>query len=405
MTSRRRMTIAAVAAAGFLLTGCSGPGVPVVASGDASTAGVVAAIRLSPQLYDIDRGARVGWVLLIDGRGRAIKLKTGPMDTGHLTWTRTGLSFSDQKHEYVLSDEGLSTVVRGSEEAYETSRFPTADGAGFIAVYNVGFGDRRYEARVTTGDATVNRSWDVAGMYEAVSQCGGSVFAMTDIKELGPGFATNVRTDALVQLYPQPTTDETGVRATLPIPRGGFGTASTDAPCENGTIFTLATQSDHPDATVNERPIIRAWNTATGTHTVIPLVTVDGAPLDVPSDDTSVRPARIVGDRYVWIGRDGRVFNTNLGTGVTDLAFKVAVTSPETGSSQFVLTDKSVYVLDVSENWREPLDLSRYDLATGKRTKLLSIPGTGSMHRSLDMIIRDLALDPDWVEAHERGFE
>ena len=219
MTSRRRMMIAAVAAAGFLLTGCSGPGVPVLASGNASTVGVVAAIRLSPQLYDIDRGARVGWVLLIDGRGRAVKLKTGPMDTGHLTWTRTGLSFSDQHDEYVLSDEGLSTVVRGSEEVYETSRFPTTDGAGFIAVYNVGFGDRTYEARVTTGNATANRSWDVAGMYEAVSQCGGSVFAMTDIKELGPGFATKVRTDALVQLYPEPKEKEAAVRATLPIPQ------------------------------------------------------------------------------------------------------------------------------------------------------------------------------------------
>ncbi|WP_390226724.1 hypothetical protein [Gryllotalpicola reticulitermitis] len=338
-------------------------------------------------------------MLLVDSAGSARALKTGPMDRGHLTWGSSGLSFSDATSEYVISDEGLTATVRGSEEAYETSRFLSPDGDGFIAVYNVGFGDREYLARVTTGDGATTRSWDTVGMYESVGQCGDRVVATTDIAETGAEHSPAApRVDVLVQLYPEPPRGESAILATLPVKQGSFVMSASEAPCADGTLFALALQHEQPDGLGNSRPVLRAWNISAGKHEVIPLVTGRGAPIDV-DDDLLGLPASIVGGRYVWVTVSGQVFSTDLSSGVTTRAFEVSLTSPEMGESQYVFTPTSLFVLDVGQNLRAPLGLDRYDLATGKRTRVLSIPGTGAVHHGLDMVIRDLALNPDWVNA------
>lgn len=401
MRTRRLPAIALLAATGLLVTGCTSEALPVISEDDASTTDVVLAVRLSPQLSGINAGARDGYVLLVDGDGNARALEVGAMDAGQLAWADDGLFFSGPTDEYLLTADGLVSRPRGSEEAYETSRFLTPDGEGFISLYNVGFAEGHYLERVTTGDTSAMSSWDVTGMFDAVSQCGELVVGVTNITETNATVNTPAfHTDALVQLYPEPPGETAAILATWPVSDGSFASSTTDTPCVDGAVYTLAFQYDEPEAGGIGWPVLRVWDTRSGDHAVLPLLSEDGTAIDVEVDDVLARPGVIAGGRYVWVTRAGHALSTDLLTGVTTEAFQIALSSPRMNGSQFVFTESSVFVLDVSDDSGAPLDLSRYDLATGERTRLLSVPGTGSVHDGLGMVIRDMALDPEWAKAN-----
>ncbi|MFT4157577.1 MAG: hypothetical protein QM630_06575 [Microbacterium sp.] len=402
MPRRSLTTVTLLGALVALLTGCTTAEIPVVEQDEASTENSVLAIRLSPQLIGINAGATDGYVLLVSESGDSRLLQVGPMDIGKLTWTDSGLFVSGPTDEYLLTDEGVGLFPRGSKEAYETSRFVTPDGMGFVSVYNVGFGEDTYLGRVTTGSLGGVTSWDVTGMFESVSQCEDLVVGITNIAETSvKSEEATPRTDALVQLYPEPASPERAILATLPITEGSFISDTGDAACADGTAYTLAYQYDLPDAEGNGVPVLRAWNTRSGEHVVIPLTTKDGEPLDVPIDGLLGRPSSIFGNAVVWIDVDGRVFSSDRVTGVTAELFQVALTAPEMGESQFLFTETGVFVLDVGQDLDAPLDFSHYDLASGDRNDLMTIPGTGSVHDGLDMIIRDIAVEPRWASTHE----
>ncbi len=395
-------SLIALGCLGGLLVGCSNAELPIVAENDASTADAVLAVRMSPQLSGMNAGATDGYVLLVDDDGDGQLVDIGPMDIGKLAWGDDGLYASGPTDEYLFTDNAVTAFPRGSEEFYETSRFLAPDD-GFVSVYNAGFGENSYLARVTMGGTDGVTSWDATGMFESVSQCDDVVVGMTNIAETTatPETAGTLRTDALVQLYPKPANEASAILATLPIRERSFVSDSTDAACAHGVSYTLAYQYDEPEGTGDGIPVLRAWDTRTGEHRVISLMTSTGGVLDVEVDDLLGRPSNIIDDDYTWVDAQGRVFTTDLGSGTTTEPFDIDLASPEMGESQYVITDKSIFVLDVSQNLDAPLDFSRYDLVTGSRVRIFTVPGTGAVHDGLNMIIRDIALDPDWVSANE----
>ncbi|MFT3942861.1 MAG: hypothetical protein QM705_03445 [Ancrocorticia sp.] len=385
---------------GLLLAGCSNNSVPIFEKDAVSLSDTVAALRISPQLADMNDSSK-GYVVLVSDDGAARAVEVGPMDVGKLAWTKSGLFFSGPTEEYVLSPKGLKSLTRVGEEQYETARFIKPSGDRFIALYNVGFGNGYYQNRVVTGNISAIRSWQANGLYSSISQCDDAIVGITDIAETRLSSAMPPsQTEALMQLYPKPDDEEAALLATIDVD-GEYVEGQFNAPCIDNISYTLSFHSPRRDDPSSGVPVLRSWNISTGHHSEVPLVDEVGNPLKVTSDDIGTRSDIITEDTYRWISQSGTMFNTDLKTGVTTQAYKIALSSPEMmGQTQLVLTPESIFVLDVSADQSKPMDLSKYDLITGERTSLLTVSSLGAIYNG-DMILRDMALDPEWIAQHE----
>ena len=409
MRRLRLIGVALLAAAGMFVAGCTSTVLPVVSPDEASIGDTVLAIRLSPQLRQINEGADDGYLLLVDQKGSARAVNVGAMDDGGLLWSDAGLFLAGPTDELVLADDGLTAIARGSHEVIESVRFLAPDTEGFIAVYNSGFTDEGYLHRVAAGGVSRVETWDVEGLFGSISQCEDVVVGITDLSETSLIAAdAGTEFDALMQLYPQPESAESGVLGTLPVDGAfEFEDVAQSAPCIDDVIYAVAFHYDTDDGTSPGSPVLRVWDTTTGEHSVLPLVNKSGEKLVVTLDDLSHNPGTVI-DRttYVWVdwccdSSPARVLATDLTTGVTTHRFDLALSSPEMGESQFVFTESSIFVLDVNQDIGAALDFSRYDLATGERADLFTITGTGSVHDGLEMVIRDIAIAPDWLKVNE----
>ncbi|MFT3942862.1 MAG: hypothetical protein QM705_03450 [Ancrocorticia sp.] len=373
---------------------------PILQKEAASLSGVIAAIRISPQLRDINGGADDGYVILISEDGTTQALEAGPMDTGQLVWGESGLFFSGPTNEFLLTDDGLTSHTRGTEEVYETARFLSPGNEGFISLYNAGFGDGHYENHIVTGSKASASSWETSGYFSWVSQCDDVIIGVSDIAETALSSARPPsKTEVLMQLYPKPSNEESALLSTLDF-EGEYVGTSYEAPCLNGTSYSLSNYFEQPDIPDSGYPVIRSWNISSGAHSVLPLVNEDGSPLDISMDDVMVNLGIITEGTYWWASQLGQVFSTDLESGTTNEEYQFELTSPEMGEAQFIFTEDSIFVLDVSQDKKEPLDLSRYDLMTGKRTRLMTVSSIGAIYKG-DMILRDMALNPEWVTKNE----
>lgn len=407
----RGYSIAVVALALLMVTACSSSSnLKAVSSHEASLDDVVLALRLSPQLSDIGSGADEGYLLLAKEDGTADVLNIGSMDTGQVVWEDSGLYFSGPDTEYLLSGSGLTDEPRGSHEEYETIRFPLNDSPGYVSVYNVGFSEDSYQNRVVAAAGERPQSWEVPGLLTSISQCGETVVGITSSKELSLDAQTLVdapeQSEVLLQLYPQPESFEAGVLAQLD--RGDtfvFDQFMESAPCVDGTMYTLAYQS--PVSDPEERvPVLRAWNTKSGEHVVIPLISEDGAEAQLTPDYTTSVHGHLSEDgaSYRWVQvMDGKVRSVDLTSGVVSELFDVELAQLR-GESAFVVTENSVFVLNANEA-RDPLIFSRYEITTGNKTDYFEIKHLRSIDyfRMPRNVIRGMAINPKWLELHDKG--
>lgn len=432
MRAHRFVTALTAAALAAGLSGCVSPPsppvrepdpVPILAREGASLGGAVLAIRLSPQLPAITAGEEGGYVLLVDEDGGAVAVEVGAVDAGRLAWGAAGLFVSGPTEELLLTDGELTALPRGSTESYETARFLTADGGGFLALYNVGFGEGAYLHRVVAGDGARLSSWEAEGIFTSVSDCGGTVVGITDLADTTLGAAGPAEgapadsasgrpadaTHGLIQLFPRPAEGDPGPLATARI-EGTLEGAAADAPCAEGVTHTLgfheAEAGEGPGV-----PVLRSWDTRSGEHALLPLRDGEGLTLGVTLDEVSMVSGRVEDGRYRWVTPSGRVFVTDLATGTTEHAFDIPLDDPASGEARVLVTEEAIVVLDVVRGGHADsgggggpvLELSRYDADSGERRSLLGVAGAGGLYDGSDMVIRDVAVRPAWLEDRARG--
>lgn len=409
MSVRHKTRVAATTLlATLLLTACSPTGnFDLVEQQDATLGDAVLSVRLSPQLSGIGAGAKEGYLLLISEDGATEAIEVGYMDTGQLVWAENDkLYFSGPDVEYQLTQSGLTSLPRGSNEQHETSRFLTPDGSGSIAIYNVGFTDDAYLHRVVTTTGEGLHIWDSPGLFTALAQCGDSIVGITQNRELGATTGitvdNSIRSEVLVQLYPESPDPATSVLSVLELPVDSeFEQFFNYAPCVQNTVLFLAFEApvEQPELRI---PVMRTWNVDTGEHHVTPLRDENQNPANLTLDDVMSLQGLVSdnGAHYRWVTLYGKVYSVELSTGVVHELFDLGLTQPNGGQSQFIVTEHAIFVLDVHTE-RRPMEFSRYDLESGEREVLLHLSDISSIHHQQGTFIRDIALNPAWLKAHD----
>ncbi|MCI5825345.1 MAG: hypothetical protein MR006_01600 [Arcanobacterium sp.] len=379
---------------------------------DATSKGSIVAVRISPQLSDIAWGAKEGYVLLSRDDGSSVVIDAGSMDVGQLFWGEDGLFFGGPDEEYQLTDAGLTSLKRGSNQVYETTRFSNPERKEYISIYNAGFAEDGYRNQVVVNLGGKLQTWESSGRFASIAQCGEKIVGITDSEDLFPSVRLTLdspnESDVLLQLYPKPKDPAASVLAEYHRDGGSpIEHAMRYMPCVKDTVYVLGIQDSisHADSEV-EIPVLLTWNINSGDRKVLPLVSPNGKRIELNLDDISGVEGHLSSDRsqYRWVSSiDGKVRSVDLSAGVTSELFRVALSYPARGDSQFIFTEHSIFVLDVNKE-RDPMIFSRYDLETGEHQKFFEIKGVPSINRFLmgRNEIRDMAINPAWLAAHDK---
>jgi hypothetical protein len=341
---------------------------------EATLADAVVAFYVSPQAY-MNAGDH-GWVVLADSAGQVRTIRTSGMDIGALSWTENGLFFADRDNDYLLTKDGLQVVASPKAE-YQVALF-AIDGK-YIALYNDGFTDGGYQENLVVSDGMRSVKTDIEGEYWTVAQCGSQVFAVTPATGPRIGQYRDLEVAGnpaklLVTLYPE---YGTVVGAASVHSSNEASDIVTDAPCSNGVMSLMTTVAEGESG---QRPIVRSWNTVTGSQTDADLTVPGGAPLT--ADDLEVSSTSsdaLVDGQLRWVATHGQVMSTDTATGVTRVLFTME--TPLDGSYQTAIrfTADSLFALSGSaRDLGEDIVLRRYDLATGQAEELVRIPDLNS---------------------------
>ncbi|MFT3876606.1 MAG: hypothetical protein QM708_09325 [Propioniciclava sp.] len=381
-------------------------------TGSFVTDDTVLAVRLSTQAVHSQGEKHGGYVLLVSDDGSTRRVDAGMLQGSLLAWAGDTLYMGGPDEEFAIDGSGMSADLRGgSPISSETARY--AYGDGFISLYNGGDTGQVYMQQVTAGDTSGVESWDADGWYSSVGQCGDVVVGVSELQytSLAPqaaamGFdpgSENSTTNALIQLYPEPATPEDrllGVATT----EGVVTSGGAPAYCADGKLYTFgqlrasrSVASDDPSREV----ILHTWDIATGQRSTTPIVVDSAVRPDQPTEN--IPPARsIVRDGELWwVVRDGRVFMTDLKTGETTERFTLQTTSPNPMTAywlNFQFTKDHLYVLDGGGSDAAPMVFSRYELQTGARDELDTLPSLKDVDPSLRLFVYDIAVRPSLKE-------
>lgn len=366
----------------------------------------VLALRLSPQLNRIAWGAHEGYVLLVRADGSADIVNVGYMDNGKLVWNRNGLFFGGPTTEYALEREGIKAHERGVHEEYEAERFSDLNEKGSIAVYNAGIAEDGDIFTIVSSNGDQLNYWDISGFFRSFAHCEDKILGITSSGEVNSEvkrlLSAPLSSDVLMQLYPKPESTQSSIAAQIDRSAGyEYHHFMGSAPCINGVIYILAFKTSTSNSQ-NTTPVLRVWDSISSAYKDIPLISEDGEPLAIDSEDIDLaaEAGSMNSDNslYYWVSwRDGKVRAVNLSSGITRELFTVDI-SYARGQSQFFLTDNKVFVLDVKDD-RQEMVFASYSIPSGTKKEYFTIRGLDYVER-LRMprnIIRDMAINPQWL--------
>lgn len=346
-----------------------------------------------------------GYVVLVQADGSYRSIETSGMDMGQVTWTDAGLFFADDSHDYWLS-EGLHAWPSAKSQLQEAA---VQSGASVLSVYNQGIEDDGYHMQVVDARAghtpSLTNAW---GLNDAVADCSGTLYGVSQV--IGPehtrvaeqqgvsATSENQEPFMVVQLYPAVSIEDS-IRALLPT--SGIGIPRGNPPCSDGTVTHLGVEYPPEGDSGLSGPLaprVFTWDTETGQAQRRDLVTRDGDPLAIDSEQLvySTMASDLSPDgRLIWIGYDGYVRATDPSSGVTEALWDSHIRSDQTREALVQFRGDWVYVLDLpNDDPAAPITLTRFDLATGDGELLISIPGLNEK-RDLQHIVRGLAVSPN----------
>lgn len=386
------------------LTGCTPSSPPSMANNQVSESDVslgesIAAFYLSRQSAGFTGETGDGYVGLLAPSGEVSVLRTSGMDNGQLDWNEAGLVFADTGHDYHLADS--LTKTKSSKTNFQQAIFAT-DNGGSLGLYNDGFTDEGYVDQFVTTSSESAQMREVEGNYSVTGLCDGNIFGTAEpsgpyAKEAEQAGHTlmgdfELRSQMLAQLDPGSQQKERVISIQTVDEGSQF---SSDAPCENGQLFHLA--SLVPDSHTRSLAL-RVWNVDTGDFTQHPITLMPGTePLvnnDLGYELDGYDSASLRDGRFDWVTIDGRVLSTNIIDGATEEIFTLAADGydPENPLRAVEFTQTTVEALTVDSS-AGSASFVVYDRETGQELDRLDVPNISEALEA-GLVLRDMAVLP-----------
>lgn len=343
------------------------------------------------------------FLILVKDSGEYAITEIGYLDGGNVSWSESGLFFSDQSTDYWLFDDAPPQTTPIEKSFLENGMVVLSDGETRVSTYNGGFTETGYDGQIvisSPGKSTIYHI-DSGAFYALTTACGDDAFGLTNDLDLQLSEGENVMT--LDRFVRDGKVDMDYVRR-QPAPFQIPDYNSPDAPCKDGVITHISIHGNSPGFTdpvrepdfshlksfVFEDPsgagllslaTIDSWDSSTGEYTAVPLVDEAGNRLDVVSyqlytaeyDHNSLTDDGFL----IWLNGDGRLFKTDVETGVTqtlnDNVYSVLEGSHERTSHVSFGTDQvSILVADYYDFLRKPA-IVIYDLESGSHVRTIDL--------------------------------
>ena len=402
MCALTRRVAAMTVASATLLSGCGPIGAPPK---DFATEDAVLAMRIQ------EGGEDSSYLTLFSAAGRSRSIELERVEGAGISWTKSGITTSDAKHDYAIDESGLIDHKRTSDgESRETGHewYRVQVGQGTL----VGFSpsDASKDPFVTYIDGNGGKTTTRVSPYGQTSTaavCGERVFA--------PGRGTGTKAfeedsesipesqldrAALISAYPH---DGTDVLSTLE-PTG----PGTTSPCVDGTVYEAWENDD-------DQHFVRTWNTAKATPERQAVVDHE---IVYPGDNTAgigqPSAVTVAEGQLSWVV-ENTMWRAPLPTRAAEpvQAREVGRVGGDIGldAEALVYSSKAAYSVTndydlrerhskySSHTWREltELTLLRTDLATDKETVALKLNIEDVDFPTKDVSVTALAINPEWL--------
>jgi len=343
------------------------------------------------------------YLVLVRADGRKQLIETSGMNEAHISWSESGLFFSDDTRDYILGKDGLARF-ENKKAGHQQSAFALPDDKGFVSVYNEGFSESGYTNQIAVTTSTGSQLYQVEGNYFMNALCGGVLNGIST--EGGAHFADSAKIpgmrskvdpaaqpELLSRLYPA-----TEGREKVLAWRGAFnaGDHNRHVPCHDGVVTFL---SDYADVDGKPHMTIVSWDTRNGEYTERPLVDVQGRPaaeelVDPETFSQKSYDARAVrGGHLEWLAADGRIMSTEIASGVTKPRFDTRFISGSNSSSQAIFTDRSIHLVQETFDGETPVKIKKFDRATGNLLTEIAVPGLAKQ-LGIEFNLRGAAVAP-----------
>lgn len=387
--TRQRVRLAAGTtgvALALVLTGCG--------DDDVALEDKVLALYMSPQAKTSGILDRTGHVHLFAAEGSVETIDTAVMDVGQLEWTDDGLYFADSENDYRLDGSGL-TVTESPKPDMQASLHDMGDVV--VGIYNDGLvGELDYRMSLVESGVETSTATSISGVITTVARCDDALYGVG--QATGPFLEDHPLTSAgspawvVYEVWPGPQR-VVGVPETI-VDDSSY---SSDAPCEDGTFYTLAPTSDDPSTLVDPRHALMSWDTRTGERTETDLVTPAGDRLDLDVDGVwHVDSSSLVDGRLLSLYSDGVVRSTDVATGATEELFATGLTSEAPGSDLLTaFAGDDLYVLHFpGEGGEGDVAFYRYSTESGSEELLFTTSEIDPVVAG-NLIPRGLAISPE----------
>jgi len=321
----------------------------------------------------------IGQTMFIDRSGQVTTIANTGMDGARVAASGGRVLFSDRKDDFILGNS-LLRRERGTEEHIQHELIAFDKGRRYVSVYNFGYEEdgQAYRFDVAVGDEKGVEVRTFPYFILGVAACDNEVYG------LAQNSAAEDRDAApyvLLRLTAPPGDD--GVVATwtptTPVEPDG------SAVCADGVFSYLQLKFRGPDR-VESGVDIATWDIRSGK-----LDTVNVAGLGSDFRDYG-RSVVADGSYYFVPSSTGAVTKVDRQSGKFKELFEVGL--PENGhaSSQTLIDDGAVYVLDVTAGSGDRAELRAYDLDSGKLLAKRTIDPILPLVNPQDMAVWDMAV-------------
>lgn len=353
----------------------------------------VLALYVSPQSSTSGLLNDDGRVYLIDADGSHQEIETSVMDVGELEWTEDGLHFADSESDYRLDRSGLE-VVESPKPDMQASLHDMGDVV--VGIYNEGLVDEMdYQMRLVEAGPQDSTSAAITGVIGAVSRCDDTLYGVGQatgpfLEEYPPG-ADGAPSWVLYELWPGPQ------QVIGAADRASADDVASDAPCDDGVIYSLNVASDDPSTLVDARHVLVSWDTRTGERTETDLVSASGDRIALDVDGLwQFDSASLVDGELRWMFSDGVVRSTDVASGVTEPVVETGLTEDAPGSAvRTAFAGDLLFALAFpGEGGGDGPVLHQFSLETGSGEVLFTASGIDPVV-SPDMVPRGIAISPE----------
>lgn len=343
------------------------------------------------------------FLILVKDSGEYDIVPIGYLDYGNVSWSESGLFFSDQHMDYWLFDDAPAETTSIEKSFLENGMVVLSDGETRVSTYNGGFTETGYDGQVvisSRGKSSIHHI-DSGAFYALTAACGDDAFGLTNDLDLQIYEGENVMTfDRFVR---DGKVDIEHVRR-QPAPFLTPSYLNSDAPCKDGVITHISVHGNQPELTEPVREpefsylkdfvfkdpsgyqllsllTIDSWDSATGEYSAVALVNEAGNRLNAIADDVHSaeydRNSLTDDGNLIWLIDDGRLFKTNVKTGVTQLlnnnVYSVLDESRQRRNHvSFGKSQVFILVTDYFDSLRKPL-IMVYDLETGSHLRTIDL--------------------------------